>query len=90
MSEGDNATAFVELLGEIKLLRADLEWIKRSGDNNAEVIQLMDNRLRHVEATQATFVGAQKTPISWPVIASLIVAAVVAAAALLDRVYVSQ
>lgn len=86
----ENTGAFQELLGEIKLLRADLAWLKKNGDATNDVIVHMDNRLRNVEATQAAFVAAQKPAISWPIIATLIVAIVVALASLLDRIYVNQ
>jgi hypothetical protein len=93
----ENTGAFQELLGEIKLLRADLAWLKKNGDATSAAIVDMDKRLRNVESTQSAFVAAQgamtasaKPPISWPVIVTIIVAIVVAAASLLDRIYVSQ
>ena len=87
MVDAAAGAAFAELLGEIKLLRADLAWIKKSADTNADLVAHIDARLRSVESDTAAIKAAQRPVVSWPAIVTIVISALVAAGILLDRVY---
>lgn len=90
MVDTERTGPFQELLGEIKLLRADLAWIKKSADTNADVVAHLDTRLRRVEADTVAIKAAQKPAISWPAIVTIVISALIAAGVFLDRIYVNQ
>jgi hypothetical protein len=90
VSEVESTGAFQQLLGEIKLLRGDLAWIKKSADETTGQVSDIDKRLRNVEAGQIAIQAAQRPAISWAAVVTIVISALVAALVLLDRIYVPQ
>lgn len=90
MGDFDEPGAFKELLGEIKLLRADIGWIRGSLDTNTENVVELFERLRRVENDIAAIKAGQKPTISWPAVVTIVISALVALVAILDRIYVNQ
>lgn len=86
----DEPVAFKELLGEIKLLRSDLTWVREKLNSQSDNVSSLYDRVREVETTIARIEARQKPTVAWPAIVTIIVSVAVAILAVADRIYVNQ
>lgn len=86
----DEPVAFKELLGEIKLLRSDLTWVREKINTQTDNVSSLYDRVREVETAIARIEARQKPTVAWPAIVTIIISVAVAVLAVADRIYVNQ
>jgi hypothetical protein len=88
--EFNEPLAFDQLLGELKLLRSDLAWVREKLNSQGDNVTNLYDRVREVETAVARIEARQKPAVSWPAIATVVVSLTVAIIAIADRLYVNQ
>ncbi len=86
----DEPVAFKELLGEIKLLRSDLTWVREKINTQTDNVSSLYDRVREVETAIARIEARQRPTVSWPAVVTIIISVIVAVLAIADRIYVNQ
>jgi hypothetical protein len=79
--------AFQELLGLIKELRADVQWVRKKVDEQGVNVKDLDERVRELEQVIARIEAKQGPKTPWPAVVAVIVSGVTAMILILDRLY---
>ena len=88
MDDFTESAGFQQLLGDIKSLRTDMAWMRKQMTEQASTVKDLDERVRDLEQSVARIEAKQRPATPWPGIVAVIVSIVVAAIAILDRLYV--
>ena len=86
----DESAAIAELLGEIKLLRSDMTWVRSAIDTQAGSQLEIFERLRAVEQDLAAIKAGQAPRMSGWAMLGIIGSVAVAILVILDRIYINQ
>lgn len=87
MDEFATSGAFQELVGDIKQMRTDTAWMRKEMGRQADTVKDLDARVRELEQSLARIEAKQRPSTPWPAIVAVVVSIVVAAIAILDRIY---
>lgn len=86
----DESAAIAELLGEIKLLRSDMSWVRSAIDTQAGSQVEIFERLRAVEQDLAAIKAGQTPRMSGWSVLGIVGSIAVAILLILDRIYINQ